>query len=1523
MSPETTTIVIVIVVAVLLDAALIYWMRRNRRLRNEVKPFLPDFTFLRVRLGIIRKRLKTWEIFYPRIAAQASGGQSASEDGRPFPEFAWLASQLPQAPAEPSCTLGSIAHWLEWGVIILAVSLFCAGFLDLSAATRLPGNESEVFQSLDWTLVNSLRNYGQFPLWNPYIRTGIPYIADPMLHIYNPVVTLPVLLFGVRAGFKLAVFFSFLIAALGMWRLGYELGLKTPARIWAALMVAFAGQPLAHFFQGQYLFVLGFAWIPWIVAGLFLVARTRRRRYAALTILSLGLLFFSGNTYYAFYVLLIAVIFGLVMLPSFQPRRPFVKIDGKLLAIFAVMAALALGEVAIQFLPEAQFWPWIRKDMKVAGSHTLGQIFLDYTSKDASRPDAYSQLPAREEFYAYIGLSPFLALPLLPLAWLRRKRRPIIFLLLVLLLVIAWVTLDQMPWREIFSGLPVLQQFRHLLRILVLGSIALILLAGMGLDELWRMTVKSVPDRTGGANPGLAKTYGLLGSTFVIVFMVVSLVDLVQTNSPITRSIGIHQPAYAVMNWLRQFDPSDYTVEHLPSNTWTDATITANLRYFDVWYHFADIRNADQQVNRRPVVAAPKYIVQAGSEPTPAYSQMQLVHEMIDTRIYQDLRSLPLVFKVPKARLDQDAGSDPLTLEEVVPLSPELFSPNRIQVTADADPGDMLVVLVASYPDWIVRLDGQVVDLKKVGGYLAVDLLAGEHHYTFAYHSKAFLVGLLVSFFSTGLTFFLLASDLDLSRQSIRRSVDQIVSEIGQMRREMRRAMMNLASWLKPVAPGEGQPAVVRIENGTEPAPPADAGLRTAFRRWFSATSDLLEALSRAFSSRVIVWAAILGVYLITRLVGLTQFPIYFFTDEAAQTVLAGDLVRDHFKNYAGDFLPTYFENGGYYRLGVSVYAQVVPYLLFGKSIAVTRGTSVLITLLGVVALGLILRNHFHLRFWWSGVLLFSLAPAWFLHSRTAFETAEAVSFFALFIYFYLEYRAGRTSYLYLALLAGALAFYTYSPFQVIMLLCALLLLLVDWRYHWRNRTIIGRGLLLAVLLAIPYLRFILARGQANLGTLASLDSIWVRPVPLSEKILVFAREYLHGLSPEYWFKPQVESLVRHEMKNYAYLPGAYLPLIGLGFLISFAGFYTHKQETGDERRLAAFRTTWICLLVIPVSAALVQVGITRLLAMIVPAALFAAVGLDWLLSWISRRWIPARILALGLFIILAGFNFWMLRDALVNGPLWYSDYGMSGLQYGTSQVFPAVEQYLHDNPGIRVVISPTWANGTDLLARFMLPESLPVELGSITGYMDQHKSLDQNTLFVLPPDEYRAAVESGKFTGIQVVHTLYYPDGRPGFYFLKLRYVADIDRILAAESEQRHQMQTDEITLDGQTILVRHSPYDMGSIDSLFDQNNTSVTRTLDANPYILELTFPEPRTISGLSAIIGSAELEITALRYAAPNGEPDQQIARFKGSVERPEVTWDFDRPIDTRILRLEFRDIHQTEPAHVHVWELKLR
>jgi len=293
--------------------------------------------------------------------------------------------------------------------------------------------------------------------------------------------------------------------------------------------------------------------------------------------------------------------------------------------------------------------------------------------------------------------------------------------------------------------------------------------------------------------------------------------------------------------------------------------------------------------------------------------------------------------------------------------------------------------------------------------------------------------------------------------------------------------------------------------------PQSEIPQRNQLRHKPLASSDRLALLLFCLS---------LAVYLLTRLVRLPDFPIYFFTDEAIQTQHAADLIANDFRNPEGILMPTFFENGGQYNLGLSVYIQVLPTLLFGKSVWITRGVSALVSLLAAVFLGLILKDFFHSRSWWLGTLLLAAAPAWFLHSRTAFETVMMTSLYAGFIYFYLQYRTRKPGYLYLSLVFGACAFYAYSPGQVIMVATAFLLVIADARYHWEHRKTVLIGLGLLVLLAVPYLRFMLIGGEATLQHLALLNSYWVKPIPLLEKVGMYLLRYLKGFNPLYWFCP-------------------------------------------------------------------------------------------------------------------------------------------------------------------------------------------------------------------------------------------------------------------------------------------------------------------------------------------------------------------------------------------------------------------
>jgi hypothetical protein len=299
-----------------------------------------------------------------------------------------------------------------------------------------------------------------------------------------------------------------------------------------------------------------------------------------------------------------------------------------------------------------------------------------------------------------------------------------------------------------------------------------------------------------------------------------------------------------------------------------------------------------------------------------------------------------------------------------------------------------------------------------------------------------------------------------------------------------------------------------------------------------------------------------------------------------------------------------------------------------------------------------------------------------------------------------------------------------------------------------------------------------------------------------------------------------------------------------------------------------------------------------------------------WLLSWSA-------------FLLLAFANLWITADALRNGSTWYREYGLGGLQYGGQQVFDAVQQYLRENPDDQVIVSPAWMNGADVVARFFLGDPLPVRLGNIDDYLHHQLALGPEQVFVMTAEEYQRSVASGKFSEIQVLNMLPYPDGRPGFYFVRLRYVNNIAEVMVREQELRRQLQEGQALWAGQQLEANHSLLDMGSIQDILDGNPRSVTRTFEANPYLLEFRFPEPVTLSGLDLIIGDTTVRVQAQLFSMPGSNAQVRQAELRGTTGNPKVTFDFGEALLVQVLYLTVTDLSQGEPGHVHIWEIEFR
>jgi len=661
-------------------------------------------------------------------------------------------------------------------------------------------------------------------------------------------------------------------------------------------------------------------------------------------------------------------------------------------------------------------------------------------------------------------------------------------------------------------------------------------------------------------------------------------------------------------------------------------------------------------------------------------------------------------------------------------------------------------------------------------------------------------------------------------------------------------------------------------------------------------------------------WAFALGMllYLATRLIQLDKFPIYFFTDEAVQTMSAVDLLARGLRDVNGRLLPTYFENGGQYNLSLSVYLQLIPALL-PRSVFLTRAVPAMISLVVPLTMGFALRDFFKARLWWAAPMFMAAVPAWFLHSRTAFETSLGVSMFSLFLYFYLCYRLKHRRYLPWTFLFGALAFYAYSPLQLVVVLTGVVLLVVDWRYHWADRRGLLRGLAILALLAAPYVRFRLQYPEALSQHLTQLRSYWVSSQPLGVKIGEFLRRYVHGFDPAYWFLPNSSDLIRHQMKGMGHMRLMSLPFVLIGLIAAV-------------RRLKdpAWRVVLIAMLAAPTGAALVDVAITRLLVMILPLCYLALLGMEQLIAWLAQKHtqLAARWVEVGLALLWAVLAGSMTVNALKNGPIWYEDYGLYGMQWGGETLFEEIKAFRQTHPDKEIHLSPSWANGTDVIARFFLGDPLPIQIGTIEPYTLYQLPLDERDVFVMTPEEYSWIPTTGKFTDVEVLQCLPYPNGECGFYFVTLRYIDGIEEIFAREQAERRKPEQAELELLGQKVSVSYSPLDIGQIAQIFDDDPKTFIRSFEANPLEITLSFSQPVELHGVSVLIGNAASRLE-VEVSSPNQLVPQQFSDEIGAQEAYRtLAVPFGSALQVQSLRLRLYDLAQSEPGHVHLWEVSL-
>ncbi|MGB2897593.1 MAG: YfhO family protein [Anaerolineales bacterium] len=370
----------------------------------------------------------------------------------------------------------------------------------------------------EW-IQQSIAEWGQIPLWNPNILSGIPFAADPLSGLWYPPNWLAVAFPGAIA-FNTLFWIHLIWAGLGAWALAREEGLSK----WGAVLVGivFGGAPkfVAHIALGHVGLVSAVSWTPWV---LLLTSKTlhqiraegRWLKWSALTGAVLGLVF-RADPRWSIPLIGFAAAYGIRN--TLRDRQTELKnlrriaLAGVVVGIFAAAIAACLG------LP---LWEFLRESTRSGISASEQAIF--------SLPlegllGTISILEGTPEWLAYFGAS---ALVISVLSMLNSDRRPWFWIgvsVFSTLLALGPAT----PLFNLVSAIPGADVLRVPARFLFISALGWAFLAGNGLDTLI-------------SNTDVIKTKGVK----IWLFAITSLILAVNIGTGIIGGI----------NSIRQFGP--------------------------------------------------------------------------------------------------------------------------------------------------------------------------------------------------------------------------------------------------------------------------------------------------------------------------------------------------------------------------------------------------------------------------------------------------------------------------------------------------------------------------------------------------------------------------------------------------------------------------------------------------------------------------------------------------------------------------------------------------------------------------------------------------------------------------------------------------------------------------------------------------------------------------------------------------------------------------------------------------------
>lgn len=313
---------------------------------------------------------------------------------------------------------------------------------------------------------------GRLPMWNPYIFSGTPHLANYQTSVFS--VTTPIFfLLPFIDAWTLSILLQPLVAGVGMYLLLRKLTISQLGSVVSSITFMFCGFLVVWMPYGT--LSLAVAFLPFILFGIESFFQTKKKKFLIITAVSIVFSLFSGHFQTSLYVLLFSGFYAIFKLLGTKNLRDSLSLG----AAFLLGLLLALP----QLLPTLHFYEESLRatssivDKGIPFWYLITSIIPDFFGNPVTRNDWVSFYAERASF---IGIIPFV-LSLFAIIYKRNKMTT--FFLSAGLISLLFAIDSPLQSLLAVSHIPVLSASNPA-RIIVLFSFAFSVLAGIGFDTL-------------------------------------------------------------------------------------------------------------------------------------------------------------------------------------------------------------------------------------------------------------------------------------------------------------------------------------------------------------------------------------------------------------------------------------------------------------------------------------------------------------------------------------------------------------------------------------------------------------------------------------------------------------------------------------------------------------------------------------------------------------------------------------------------------------------------------------------------------------------------------------------------------------------------------------------------------------------------------------------------------------------------------------------------------------------------------